>query len=74
MGDEAITALAGIQGIDEPMDLGDLGTHAVVFVVMNAMFVGIWALTGGGYFWPAWIIGFWGVGRGSSSWGSSCGR
>ena len=40
----------------------DLGTHAVVFVVMNAMFVGIWALTGGGYFWPAWIIGLWGVG------------
>ena len=40
----------------------DLGTHAVVFTVMNAMFIGIWALTGGGYFWPAWLIGLWGVG------------
>ena len=40
----------------------DLGTHAVVFVVMNAMFVAIWALTGSGYFWPAWIIGLCGVG------------
>jgi len=40
----------------------DLGTHVVVFIVMNAMFVAVWALTGGGYFWPAWIIGFWGVG------------
>ena len=40
----------------------DLGTHAVVFVVMNAMFVAIWALTGSDYFWPAWIIGLWSVG------------
>jgi hypothetical protein len=40
----------------------DLGTHAVVFAVVNAAIVAIWALTGGGYFWPAWVIGLWGVG------------
>ncbi len=22
----------------------------------------MWALTGGGYFWPAWVLGFWGIG------------
>jgi len=24
--------------------------------------VGIWALSGGGYFWPAWVMAAWGVG------------
>jgi hypothetical protein len=33
----------------------------VAYVVVNAFLVGVWALTGG-YFWPAWIIGGWGVG------------
>jgi hypothetical protein len=40
----------------------DLGTHLVVYCVVNAMLVGVWALTGGGYFWPAWVMGFWGIG------------
>lgn len=29
---------------------------------MNGMLVVIWALTGGGYFWPGWVLGGWGVG------------
>jgi uncharacterized ion transporter superfamily protein YfcC len=40
----------------------DLGTHLVVFIVVNTMIVGMWALTGSGYFWPGWIIALWGVG------------
>ncbi len=40
----------------------DLGSHLVAYVVINAMLVGIWAVTGGGYFWPAWVIFGWGVG------------
>ena len=40
----------------------DFGSHLVAYVVINTMFVVIWALTGGGYFWPAWIIGCWGAG------------
>ena len=40
----------------------DLGTHAVVYVVVNAMLIGIWAITGAGYFWPAWVLLGWGVG------------
>ena len=40
----------------------DLGSHFVAYVVINAMFVAIWAVTGAGYFWPAWIIFGWGVG------------
>lgn len=40
----------------------DLGAHVVSYVVVNAMLIGIWALTGGGYFWPAWVLLGWGIG------------
>jgi fatty acid desaturase len=28
--------------------------NLVSYVVINAFLVGVWALSGGGYFWPAW--------------------
>src|SRR4029450_1970462 len=34
----------------------------VAYVVINTFLVGVWAITGGGYFWPAGIIAGWGVG------------
>lgn len=34
----------------------------VAYVVVNAFFIGIWATTGAGYFWPMWIIAGWGIG------------
>lgn len=34
----------------------------VAYVVINAFLVGVWAMTGRGYFWPAWILAGWGVG------------
>jgi hypothetical protein len=34
----------------------------VAYVVVNAALVGIWAVTGGGYFWPGWVLAMWGVG------------
>ena len=40
----------------------DLSAHVVTYVVVNAMFIGIWAITGMGYFWPAWVLFGWGVG------------
>lgn len=39
----------------------ELGSHLVAYVVINAGFVGVWAMTGG-YFWPAWILACWGAG------------
>ncbi len=36
--------------------------HLVVYLVVNAMLVGVWALTSdGGYFWPMWPLLGWGV-------------
>lgn len=36
---------------------GDL----VAYLVINAFLVGIWAVTGLGYFWPGWVLAGWGV-------------
>jgi 2TM domain len=36
-------------------------SNVVGYVVMNAALIGIWALSGTGYFWPGWVIGVWGV-------------
>lgn len=46
----------------------DFGSHMVAYVVVNAFLVGVWAFTGGGYFWPAWAIGGWGAGLVIHAW------
>ncbi|MGZ4736761.1 MAG: 2TM domain-containing protein, partial [Acidimicrobiia bacterium] len=30
----------------------DFTAHVVTYVVVNAMLIGIWAISGAGYFWP----------------------
>ena len=46
----------------------DLANHAIVYVVVNAFFVGVWWFTGADYFWPAWVIGGWGIGLALNAW------
>ncbi len=46
----------------------DFASHVVAFVVVNLFLVGIWLFTGAGYFWPAWVIGGWGVGLALHAW------
>ena len=48
----------------------DFQTHIVVYLVVNAALVGIWAATGAGYFWPIWSIGGWGIGLFFDGWSS----
>jgi hypothetical protein len=36
--------------------------HLTVYAVVNAALVGIWLVTGGGYFWPGWVLFGWGIG------------
>lgn len=45
-----------------------LGTDAVAYVVVNAFLVVVWALSGRGYFWPAWVMGAWGIGLVMHTW------
>jgi hypothetical protein len=48
----------------------DFVSHLVAYVVVNAFLVGAWALTGHGYFWPAWVMGAWGIGLVLHAWDS----
>lgn len=40
----------------------DFASHVLAYVLVNGFLVGMWVLTGVGYFWPGWVIGGWGVG------------
>ncbi|MGI9602122.1 MAG: 2TM domain-containing protein [Acidimicrobiales bacterium] len=46
----------------------DFWNHAAAFVIINIALVVIWALSGQGYFWPAWSIFGWGVGLAFHAW------
>ena len=46
----------------------DFGSHLVSYVVVNAFLIGVWAVTGGGYFWPVWIMACWGMGLVLHAW------
>ena len=43
-------------------DKRDFKTHVVTYVVVNLFLVGVWAISGGGYFWPGWVMAGWGIG------------
>jgi hypothetical protein len=46
----------------------DFSAHLIAYIVINAMLIGIWAITGAGYFWPAWVLLGWGVGLVLNAW------
>ncbi len=37
-------------------------SHLTAYILVNLMLVAIWYFTGAGYFWPMWVILFWGIG------------
>lgn len=42
--------------------------NLVSYIVVNAFLVGVWAMTGAGYFWPAWVMAGWGIGVVMHAW------
>ena len=36
-------------------------SHLTSYVAVNGGLTGLWAVTGGGEFWPGWSIAFWGM-------------
>jgi len=40
----------------------------VSYVIVNAALIGIWAITGAGYFWPGWVLFAWGIGLVFHAW------
>lgn len=45
-----------------PATAGALSRHVRTFLLVNALLVGIWLLSGAGYFWPMWPFLGWGIG------------
>jgi hypothetical protein len=46
----------------------DFKNHIAAYVIVNTLLVAIWAFSGGGYFWPIWVIAGWGVGLALNAW------
>lgn len=46
----------------------EFSSHLVAFVVVNLALIGVWLVTGAGYFWPAWVIFAWGAGLVLHAW------
>jgi len=62
--DEEMRALA-IKAIKRKRDFWG---HVVAYCIVNAFLVVVWLLSGGGYFWPGWVIGGWGIGLAFNAW------
>ena len=50
------------QAIKHIKDKRDFWMHLVAYVLVNGFLAIIWALSGGGYFWPVWCMVPWGIG------------
>jgi hypothetical protein len=46
----------------------DFKNHIAAYLIVNSLLVVIWAVSGGGYFWPIWVIAGWGVGLALNAW------
>ncbi len=46
----------------------DLRAHMLAYVLINGFLVGIWAMTGAGFFWPVFPIMGWGIGLAFNVW------
>jgi hypothetical protein len=42
--------------------------HVAIYLVVNALLVVIWALSGAAYFWPIWAMLGWGIGLAFHGW------
>jgi hypothetical protein len=58
------------QAIERLKKKRDFRTHLFMYVVINAILVGIWAVTSDaeGFFWPIFVIGGWGIGLAGNAW------
>lgn len=47
----------------------DFRGHVLIYVLVNAFLVAIWAITNpDAFFWPVFIIGIWGIGVVMNAW------
>jgi hypothetical protein len=67
--DSALPVIERVR-VQNPADdgAGSSRTHLVMYVVVNAFLIGIWAVTGAGFFWPVFVLGGWGIGLIGNAW------
>jgi 2TM domain len=47
----------------------DFTGDVIAYIVVNAFLIALWYFAGGrGYFWPAWVLGGWGIGLAFHAW------
>jgi vacuolar-type H+-ATPase subunit I/STV1 len=56
------------QAISQLKKKRDFHTHLFIYLLINTVLVAIWAVIGGGFFWPIFLILIWGVGIGANAW------
>jgi hypothetical protein len=50
------------KAIKRIQDTNAFKAHLVAYLIINALFVVIWAITGAGFFWPICVMLAWGAG------------
>jgi hypothetical protein len=50
------------QAIKRLKDRRGFFVHLTVYVIVNAALFALWAMSGGGYYWPMWTAFGWGIG------------
>ena len=56
------------QAIESLKKKRDFRTNLLMYVVVNAFLIGIWAVAGAGFFWPVFVLGGWGIGLIGNAW------
>lgn len=46
----------------------DFYGHLLIYALLNGFLIVIWAVTGGGFFWPVFILVGWGIGVVMNAW------
>jgi hypothetical protein len=46
----------------------DFRTHLLIYLLVNALLIVIWAISDAGFFWPVFVIGGWGIGLAANAW------
>ena len=46
----------------------DFRIHLLIYFMVNALLVSVWAMSGSGFFWPLFIIMGWGIGIVANAW------